>query len=144
MLINLPLDLEKNEIELIKISYKDASGNITDENFRYIKKHFKKKKRLLNGTGVRWHLQMSAVARVFFEIIDKDLILFVPEISNKIASALLYLCEPFDVIPDHTPERGLVDDALVLNYCLNDIMKYDKKSYDIISDRIVRYFDECN
>lgn len=144
MNIDITIQLEKKITKAIYREYNKSADNITDENLIYIKKLFKKKTKLLSHTGVGWHKQMASVAKVFFEIIDRDSILFTPEISNKIAAALLYLCDPFDIIPDHTPEKGLVDDALVLNYCLNDIKRYDKKSYDVISLRIQEQLHECD
>lgn len=144
MNITLPFELEKDVIKAIRASYIDSTSKICEDNLEFIKKNFSTKNILLSNTGKDWHKQMACVACVFFDIIDKDWILFAPEISNKIAAALLYLCEPFDIIPDHTPGKGLVDDALVLNYCLNDIKRYDKKSYEIISLRILEQLNECD
>ncbi len=36
-------------------------------------------------------------------------------------AALFYLCDPYDVIPDRVPGTGFVDDAIVLNDCLQRI-----------------------
>lgn len=46
-----------------------------------------------------------------------------------IASALLYVLSPLDLIPDFIPVIGLLDDAMVLTACLNlvnkDLMQFE-------------------
>ena len=46
-----------------------------------------------------------------------------------ILSALFYLCDPYDVIPDFTPGTGYFDDAIVLNECLRQIKRIRAKDY---------------
>ncbi len=45
-----------------------------------------------------------------------------------VAAALLYILNPFDVIPDYIPVIGLIDDASVVALCLKlveeDLVKY--------------------
>jgi len=47
-----------------------------------------------------------------------------------IGVALIYILNPFDVVPDFIPVAGYVDDALVLSFCLflieEDIENYKK------------------
>ncbi len=45
-----------------------------------------------------------------------------PDRCFRIAvAALFYLCDPFDIVPDHTPGTGYIDDALVLNQALTEM-----------------------
>ncbi len=47
---------------------------------------------------------------------------------SSIGAALLYLINPFDIIPDFIPVLGFIDDFFVLSLCIkmteNDIKKY--------------------
>lgn len=46
----------------------------------------------------------------------------------SIVAALEYLCDPQDIIPDYIPGIGLIDDALVLNICIQDLGRTDPKA----------------
>ena len=46
-----------------------------------------------------------------------------PEVRCAILAALFYICNPYDVIPDHTPGKGYIDDAFVINMCFDIIQK---------------------
>ncbi len=51
------------------------------------------------------------------------------EIKKRLATALFYLCNPFDIVPDHIAGIGYVDDALVINSALNSVKRNYPKTY---------------
>jgi len=50
---------------------------------------------------------------------------FTPE-GKVAAGALYYLCDPDDVIPDHDPSNGYIDDANVMNEALKRLKRINK------------------
>lgn len=59
-----------------------------------------------------------------------------------ILSALGYVCEPNDVIPDYTPGTGYYDDAFVLNECLRRLSHSDPMAYKRILSAYARQNNE--
>ncbi len=58
------------------------------------------------------------------------------DVDDKyILAALFYLCNPFDIIPDHTPGTGYLDDALVVDICVKYLKKANPSLYEWIDRR---------
>jgi uncharacterized membrane protein YkvA (DUF1232 family) len=48
---------------------------------------------------------------------------------QRVISALVYFCDPQDVIPDHVQVLGFLDDAVMIELCVRDL-KHELDAYD--------------
>ncbi|KFN50680.1 YkvA family protein [Arenimonas composti] len=51
------------------------------------------------------------------------------EDRSRVLSALAYFADPSDVIPDHIPVLGYLDDAIAIEMCVKDL-KHELDAYD--------------
>ncbi|MEZ5484535.1 MAG: YkvA family protein [Lysobacteraceae bacterium] len=51
------------------------------------------------------------------------------EDRNRVLSALVYFADPSDVIPDHVPVLGFLDDAIMIELCVREL-KHELDAYD--------------
>ncbi len=51
------------------------------------------------------------------------------EDRQRVLSALVYFADPTDVIPDHIPVLGFLDDAIAIEICVRDL-KHELDAYD--------------
>jgi len=57
-----------------------------------------------------------------------------PEADHqRVLSALVYFCDPADVIPDHVQVLGFLDDAVMIELCVRDL-KHELDAYDDFCD----------
>ena len=52
---------------------------------------------------------------------------------ERVLSALVYFCDPQDVIPDSVPVLGFLDDAVMIELCVRDL-KHEIDAYDDFCD----------
>lgn len=55
------------------------------------------------------------------------------EDRQRVLSALVYFCDPADVIPDHVQVLGFLDDAVMIELCVRDL-KHELDAYDDFCD----------
>jgi uncharacterized membrane protein YkvA (DUF1232 family) len=55
------------------------------------------------------------------------------EDRERVLSALVYFCDPQDVIPDSVPVLGFLDDAVMIELCVRDL-KHEIDAYDDFCD----------
>lgn len=55
------------------------------------------------------------------------------EDRERVLSALVYFCEPQDVIPDNVAVLGFLDDAIMIELCVRDL-KHELDAYDDFCD----------
>ncbi len=75
----------------------------------------------------------EVLASVYFEETNQETRLSEPSYRWILAS-LMYLCNPFDVIPDFTPGRGYLDDAVVVNRCISQLRNRWTTVFDKVSE----------
>jgi len=51
------------------------------------------------------------------------------EDRNRVLSALVYFADPSDVIPDHVPVLGFLDDAIMIELCVREL-RHELDAYD--------------
>lgn len=55
------------------------------------------------------------------------------EDKQRVLSALVYFADPKDVIPDHVPVLGYLDDAIMIELCVRDL-RHEFDSYEDFCD----------
>ena len=86
---------------------------------------------------VSWQADLGTYAEAILAVVfGREYTAERDQLVQKAAyAALLYLCNPYDLIPDFTPGIGYVDDALVINRCLAVIRKNDRRAFEEICER---------
>lgn len=111
---------------LVEASFENALKEIGEEEFFYIGRNFKRKTRAIENSRIPWvrdlvaqmrKLNLLYVAHTSGEIELRE------EVLNLIGATLFYFVNPFDLIPDHVPARGYLDDAHVFNLCVERLKK---------------------
>lgn len=134
MKITLPKKLSRDVRNQVRESYLSRKRRIDCELERKI---IAKIPRIINRLGIHRHgfkYQIGLTAKSLFDCyvqtcIRKNLGIRLSKNGRRsIVAALEYLCDPQDVIPDYTPGMGFIDDALVLNICIQDLGRSDPKA----------------
>ena len=55
------------------------------------------------------------------------------EDRKRVLSALVYFADPTDVIPDHVPVLGFLDDAIMIELCVREL-RHEIEAYDDFCD----------
>jgi len=94
--------------------------------------------RILSCSNLEWEKSLAAVASDFLFILDN--INLPASVRNEVLSALLYLAEINDVIPDHIVGSGLLDDAFAFSLIQRRIETF----YPITCADIIKILGERN
>ena len=126
--------LEKRLRDLVDQSFAEAVERIGEEEFYYIGKHIDSKLRSLEVSTTHWVQELGWVTSGLHKayVSHTQGLINLPEKSLKlIGAALFYVVNPFDIVPDHTPGQGYVDDEYVVSLCLRQL---DKESRCLIEE----------
>jgi len=138
-MIRPPIRLEKHLKERTLESYHAILNEVSGVELQYVDAKFKRVYTRLTSRQGEWQENLAFYTRSMMKEVDflarGD---FTEEGRIVIASAF-YLCKPDDVIPDHTPGIGYLDDAFVINQALKDIKKINIKLYKKIIKRVEKY-----
>ena len=138
MTIKLPEPLTTKEKEKIKASYEQAIIDSGHEEEEYVKNKFKRfLSRFRNPQG--HELLVVKISNLFFQECFGEGLQSDPmngKAKKQIISALFYAVNPYDVIPDFIPGRGYLDDALVINLCLNKLRFSAPELYQRVKEAI--------
>jgi len=114
--------LPKHLRDLIDESFANAVERIGEEEFLYIGKHFELKLHALKASATYSVQQLArnfeALHTLLTELTDGEL-LPSPDSLKLIGATLFYVVNPFDIIPDHIPGEGYMDDEYVMDLCLS-------------------------
>ena len=66
-------------------------------------------------------------------MVRDDAYILPPEDCQRVLSALIYFCDPKDVIPDSVEVLGFLDDAIMIELCVRDL-KHELEAYDDFCD----------
>lgn len=141
-MISIPIKLAPDLKKKIRQSYKDAIDDTSGDEVDYVKNKIDRVLNRLAKTHSKWMRELYAHAFAMRKccatrLLDAEVERCDLNHSDKrIVAALFYLCNPYDIIPDHIPGEGYVDDAIVLNTCLKDLKRDDYESYQAIIDNV--------
>jgi uncharacterized membrane protein YkvA (DUF1232 family) len=134
-LIKAPSQLDRHLRGIISDAVSRSLTTIGDEEYLYIGERVQAKLEALHQSSTHWVRSLWHVTAALHWAL-RDHSEGNCELSDSsrrlIAVALHYLINPFDVIPDHIPSQGYLDDALVMNYCIMEIHREN-------SDVLLRY-----
>ena len=123
-LICVPSQLDRKLRATIVDSIHRSMETLGEEEFLYIGERIEAKLLALHRSLTHWVRQLGTVASAFHSALEDESegnCEMSSDVKRFVAVGLYYLINPFDIIPDHIPGDGYVDDALVLNYCASQI-----------------------
>lgn len=132
-MIKIPGNLDSVIKDKVSKSYNETIKTCGDSEFQYVLKKFPTfAKRLSKSRGHKKSL--IRVSKVFYNACYEGFQSTI-NLNNKtkkeIISALFYVVNPFDIIPDHTPGTGYFDDCYVVNLCLKKIKRSSPDLYNL-------------
>lgn len=119
---SLSSDLKK----LIKDSFDNILATIGEEEFLYVGEKFEKKISAVEASRTSWIRDLSSGMTSLYELLEAHSQGEAP-LSDAavvvVGAALFYFVNPYDVIPDHIPATGYLDDAYVYNLCVKRLRR---------------------
>jgi uncharacterized membrane protein YkvA (DUF1232 family) len=128
-ILDMPIQIEDDLQRLIKRSFFNALADMENCEFDYINKKIKQKIVEINDEQLVWVHRLAKYFKVLHEFVSRcnnKTSLIGEESCKAIGAALFYFINPYDIIPDYTPEIGYADDYYVLTLCLESLCKKDK------------------
>ena len=128
--LTLPVELEDDMKSLIKRSYANAINEMEGHEFSYIDKKIERKIQDTKGMKPEWISSLASLYECLYSVLDQareNKIDISQEAHNAIGAALFYFINPYDIIPDFTPEIGYADDYYVLILCAKHLSGKDKE-----------------
>lgn len=124
--VPLPFAIPKDLRSSILESYAAAIDEVAREELEYVERRLPRVIRRLRREPGSWLFDLATacewLSNRLSDLGDEEWQLQSQE-GREIVAALFYVCDPFDIIPDHDPQNGYLDDAMVINECLSRIEK---------------------
>ena len=116
--------LDQELRKLVAEAIENTIEEYGDEEDHYVRSKIEKKLKLTRMSSTSWVRDLSDGIWCLFEFYNS--ISNVNDCENskywKIAGAtIFYFINPFDIIPDHTPDSGFSDDAFAFYYCIRQL-----------------------
>ncbi|MBN2294605.1 MAG: DUF1232 domain-containing protein [Pirellulales bacterium] len=126
-MIKLPIRVGDDLRQRVQKSYAEAIRQVGKDEELYVRGKLPKILAGLTGEAGDWRMDVALTASAVYEAYEN------PDgkgttngsLRPVLLAALFYLCNPYDIIPDRVPSTGFVDDAIVLNDCLQRIEQQD-------------------
>ncbi len=100
--------------------------SVGNEELFFVGQHAERKLNALQNSATSWVADLArktrALYRMYQDHVSGELVLTSDSVT-VLAAALFYFVNPHDVIPDHTPGVGYLDDAFVVNTCINALAR---------------------
>ena len=129
-ILKLPEHLDETIENLVKRSYGCAVEDIDEEEILYIESRITHKLKTVNNIRIDWVVQLANIFECLFGLIKayKEKKLEISKATYRsIGAALFYFINPYDIIPDHEPQIGYLDDYYVMILCINSMCAQDRK-----------------
>ena len=128
--MEVPIKLDVKIKEFIEIAYNSAVDEIGEFEYVYIENKFDQKLNILSSEHKAWVKQLfkyyQALNKVKMQW-ENSKIKITNLTARAIGAALFYFINPYDIIPDFTPEIGYADDYYVMILCLKLISEKDRE-----------------
>ena len=121
--LTLPMSVSWELRAVIKGAYENAILDVDENDEVYIRAKILRVVARLGAQG-EWLSDLARISYSLFQLMETEELSLKngdSTVKRSILAALLYLCNPWDIIPDHTPSTGYVDDALVMNHCISGL-----------------------
>lgn len=102
----------------------DARTEYGDDEHAYVVSKIEKKLSYTDKSSTAWVRDLSHGFRKLFAYYQVASSSGHPEQNEywrMVGATLFYFINPFDIIPDHTPSTGYVDDAFAFYYCVRQL-----------------------
>jgi uncharacterized membrane protein YkvA (DUF1232 family) len=123
------LDLDEDIRAIIRTSFKHACEDLGEYEYTYIENKMESKKRVYPKSSLSWLKDLFNQYEVLYRTLSDNY----PASDNlsaegvrKIAAALFYFINPYDIIPDTIGPAGYLDDWYVFELCLESLSENDK------------------
>ncbi len=128
--LNMPVELDKDILALIKRAYNHATREMGEHEFEYINHKIKDKLSGAEGVKPRWAARLFQQYQCLYEVLKQHELKKVSvsvESYKHIGAALFYFINPYDVIQDFVETIGYADDYYVFILCLKELGANDRK-----------------
>ena len=128
--LELPVEIDGELKNLIKRAYLNAIDSMEEDEFNYIDAKIQNKVEETKSIKPEWVSNLTLLYQRFYEILKQarnNELRISKKAYKAIGAALFYFINPYDIIPDFTPEIGYADDFYVLILCLESVDEKDKK-----------------
>jgi uncharacterized membrane protein YkvA (DUF1232 family) len=102
----------------------DATEEYGPDEDGYVRSKIDKKLRSTDLSSTGWVKELSQGFRTLYRYYRRGpggAGQSMPEHWRKVGATLFYFINPFDIIPDHTPATGYLDDAFAFYFCVRDL-----------------------
>lgn len=102
----------------------DASAEYGNDEHRYVVSKIDKKLSYTDASSTAWIKELSMGFRQlynYYQAISVSESRGSNQFWPRIGATLFYFINPFDIIPDHTPSTGYLDDAFAFYYCVRQL-----------------------
>jgi uncharacterized membrane protein YkvA (DUF1232 family) len=113
----------------INDNYFAAVPECGNEEIGYINGKFERLIGRLERSSNELEKNLAVYSSALHDLIIEEVESGFSEHHRCIVAALFYLCNPYDVIPDFNTQDGYLDDAIVINLCMNELRKKSNNSY---------------
>lgn len=122
-MIKLPLRVGSDLRKRVEQSYAEAVRQVGEAEEIYVRSKLSAVLDNLTRGADDWQSDIALTATAIFDAYENadPAGTAIRHPRAVLLAALFYLCNPYDIIPDHVPTTGFVDDAVVLNDCLRRI-----------------------
>jgi uncharacterized membrane protein YkvA (DUF1232 family) len=139
-LISIPVEVPSDTLQQVNAAFRNSLSEITESEEQYVERKIESMIERLKRSQTRWVRDTGAKAQLLWALYNDDKffssVAGSKEIRTTITAALFYLCNPFDIIPDHVPVIGFADDALVINHCIRRLKSHPALKPFLKSKRI--------
>lgn len=139
--LKLPRPLDRSIKEACIKRLDEIQEDIGIQEIKYLRERLPKVYKRLTRNSDDWLHSLGTFAKVMLintKIVKKKAL---TAEGRVVASALYYLVDPMDVIPDHDPEMGYYDDAFVLTEAFRRLKRINRSLYSTIEQEYQREMD---